>query len=60
MEPPIALSYPSKGVLERPGLPAVAYTLARSPYFPLALILALIFLVHAPILNDWFKSDDFF
>ncbi len=47
MEPPIALSYPGRGVLERPGLPAVAYTIARSPYFPLALILALIFFVYA-------------
>ena len=46
--------------MERPGLPAVAYTIARSPYFPLALILTLIFLVYAPVLNDWFKSDDFF
>ena len=60
MEPPIALSYQGRGELERPGLPAVAYTIARSPYFPLALILALIFLVYAPVLNDWFKSDDFF
>ena len=57
---PFVVSHPDQEMIRPLGLPAVAYTIARSPYFPLALILALIFLVYAPVLNDWFKSDDFF
>ena len=54
------LSRPDREMIRPLGLPAAAQVVVRSPYFPLALILALIFLVYAPVLNDWFKSDDFF
>lgn len=56
----LALLLPNRGVLKGDNLLATANAVARSPYFILSLILLLAFLVYAPVLNDWFKADDFY
>ncbi len=54
------LSHPDQEMIRPLRLPASTLVVARSPHFILALILLLTFLVHAPLLNDWFKADDFY
>ncbi len=48
-----------RSFLENSRLRGAAGMLASSPHVVLALILLLAFLVYAPVLNDWFKADDF-
>ena len=48
-----------QSILEIPRLRGAAEMLASSPHVILSLILLLAFLVYAPVLNDWFKADDF-
>ncbi len=49
-----------RNILENFRFRNAAQMLASSPHVVLALILTLIFLVYAPVLNDWFKADDFY
>ena len=49
-----------QNILENFRFRNAAQMLASSPHVVLALILLLTFLVHAPLLNDWFKADDFY